>query len=197
MMLPDLMHEVEIGGWKALFIHLLRILESVDEGLLTELDYRSDYSHYCSYVILTCGDHSYREIPSFGRDTIRSFSANCSEMKKMAAHDFENLLQVCSNVGFDHSCIADNIFSAPSLFLMDFFRNRITEWSCNYFSSWLTGMGWENCVFIMTIYWRSWITLPHLLARSFVRLARRHALLLPPGNFVESMMLVCAGKPKP
>jgi hypothetical protein len=71
MMLPDLMHEVEIGGWKSLFIHLLRILESYDEGLLTELDRRSD----CSYAILaasclTCHDLSYREIPSFGRDTI-------------------------------------------------------------------------------------------------------------------------------
>jgi hypothetical protein len=28
-------------------------------------------------------------------DTIRRFAANCSEMKKMAAHDFEDLLQVC------------------------------------------------------------------------------------------------------
>lgn len=36
----------------------------------------------------------YREIPAFGRDAIRRFSANCSEMKKMAARDFENLLQV-------------------------------------------------------------------------------------------------------
>jgi hypothetical protein len=37
----------------------------------------------------------YREIPSFGRDTIRRFAANSSELKKMAAHNFENLLQVC------------------------------------------------------------------------------------------------------
>jgi len=34
------MHEVELGGWKALFIHLIRILESIDEGLVTELDRR-------------------------------------------------------------------------------------------------------------------------------------------------------------
>lgn len=40
MMLPDLMHEVEIGIWKALFIHLLRILESVDGRLLGKLDQR-------------------------------------------------------------------------------------------------------------------------------------------------------------
>lgn len=36
----DLMHEVEIGVWKALLIHLLRILESVNENLLHEFDRR-------------------------------------------------------------------------------------------------------------------------------------------------------------
>jgi hypothetical protein len=40
MMLPDLMHEFEQGVWRSLFIHLLRILESLDEGLLVELDRR-------------------------------------------------------------------------------------------------------------------------------------------------------------
>lgn len=34
------MHEVELGGWKAVFIHLLRILESIDERLLSEVDKR-------------------------------------------------------------------------------------------------------------------------------------------------------------
>lgn len=36
------MHEVELGGWRAIFIHLLRMLESLDEQLLLELDRRSD-----------------------------------------------------------------------------------------------------------------------------------------------------------
>jgi hypothetical protein len=40
MLLPDLMHEVEIGGWRTLLIHLLRILQSLDEKLLAELDRR-------------------------------------------------------------------------------------------------------------------------------------------------------------
>lgn len=35
------MHEIEIGVWKALLIHLLRILESENENLLHELDRRS------------------------------------------------------------------------------------------------------------------------------------------------------------
>lgn len=40
MLLPDLMHEFELGVWRAVFIHLLRILQSVDENLLIELDRR-------------------------------------------------------------------------------------------------------------------------------------------------------------
>ena len=36
----DLMHEVELGVWRALFVHLLRILEAIDESVLHELDRR-------------------------------------------------------------------------------------------------------------------------------------------------------------
>jgi hypothetical protein len=40
MLLPDLMHEIELGIWRAIFIHLLRILESVSADRLMELDRR-------------------------------------------------------------------------------------------------------------------------------------------------------------
>jgi hypothetical protein len=36
----DLMHDFELGDWRALFIHLLRILDAVDANLLLELDRR-------------------------------------------------------------------------------------------------------------------------------------------------------------
>lgn len=39
---------------------------------------------------------SYRAVPTFGRDVIRKFSSNSSEMKQLAARDFEDLLQVHS-----------------------------------------------------------------------------------------------------
>lgn len=39
---------------------------------------------------------SFRQVAPFGRDTIRKFSDNVSEMKKLAARDFEDILQVCS-----------------------------------------------------------------------------------------------------
>ncbi|KIK32395.1 hypothetical protein CY34DRAFT_101573 [Suillus luteus UH-Slu-Lm8-n1] len=84
MLVVDLMHEFELGVWKALFVHLLRILSSARAGdeLLHELDRR------------------YRLTPTFGRDTVRKFALNASEMKKMAARDFEDLLQ-CAIPVFD------------------------------------------------------------------------------------------------
>ena len=52
--------------------------------------------------VSTCWSHcfstkhhlSYRQVPTFGRDTIRCFRRNTSELKQMATRDFEDLLQV-------------------------------------------------------------------------------------------------------
>jgi hypothetical protein len=40
MFVNDLMHEFELGVWRAIFTHLLRILFSVDKALINELDRR-------------------------------------------------------------------------------------------------------------------------------------------------------------
>lgn len=40
MFVVDLMHEVELGMWKHLFIHLLRIIDAEESRLLNLLDYR-------------------------------------------------------------------------------------------------------------------------------------------------------------
>ncbi|KII83957.1 hypothetical protein PLICRDRAFT_46731 [Plicaturopsis crispa FD-325 SS-3] len=75
----DLMHEFELGVFKDVFKHLIRLLYAAVPGgnAVIELNER------------------FRQVPSFGRDTIRRFSNNVSEMKKLAARDFEDLLQ-CS-----------------------------------------------------------------------------------------------------
>lgn len=44
MLVIDLLHEFELGVWKAIFIHLLRMLESLKESKLHELDRRCDLS---------------------------------------------------------------------------------------------------------------------------------------------------------
>ena len=38
ILLPNFMHEVELGSWKVNFIHLLQMLSSVSEEWLMELD---------------------------------------------------------------------------------------------------------------------------------------------------------------
>lgn len=40
MLVVDLLHEFELGVWKAIFTHLLRILESLKKNMLAELDRR-------------------------------------------------------------------------------------------------------------------------------------------------------------
>jgi hypothetical protein len=40
MLVVDVMHEVELGTWRSLFIHLLRLLESAGPTLTHELDRR-------------------------------------------------------------------------------------------------------------------------------------------------------------
>jgi hypothetical protein len=40
ILVVDLMHEIELGVWKAIFIHLLRILDCQGENLKHELDRR-------------------------------------------------------------------------------------------------------------------------------------------------------------
>ncbi|KJA25469.1 hypothetical protein HYPSUDRAFT_94104, partial [Hypholoma sublateritium FD-334 SS-4] len=79
--LVDFMHEFELGVWKKVFIHLLRMLECVP-GATNELDRR------------------FRSIPTFGRDSIRRFSSSVSELKQLGARDYENLLQ-CAIPVFD------------------------------------------------------------------------------------------------
>lgn len=39
-------------------------------------------------------------VPMFGRDTIRKFSSNVSDLTKLAARDFEDLLQVKDSILF-------------------------------------------------------------------------------------------------
>ncbi|KAF8221493.1 hypothetical protein L208DRAFT_1327701 [Tricholoma matsutake] len=44
--------------------------------------------------------YSFQAIPTFGTDTIHHFGTNASEMKKLAAHNYEDLLQ-CAIAAFE------------------------------------------------------------------------------------------------
>ncbi|KAG1770346.1 hypothetical protein EV702DRAFT_1202394 [Suillus placidus] len=78
MLVVDFMHECELGTWKALFTHLIRILYSLPRG---------------DWLVATL-DSRFRLVPTFGNGVIRTFTNNTSEMKRLAARDFEDILQV-------------------------------------------------------------------------------------------------------
>ncbi|TEB23729.1 hypothetical protein FA13DRAFT_1797775 [Coprinellus micaceus] len=84
MLVPDFMHEFELGVWKTLFTHIIRVLwaKTPDGSSVLKLN---DW---------------FRQVLPFGTDTIRRFTTDTSEMKKLAAHDFEDILQ-CSIPVFD------------------------------------------------------------------------------------------------
>ena len=94
MLAVDLLHEFELGVWKALFTHLIRILYAAasDGKLVTELDRRYVNSTFFNDIVFN--GSRFRDIPTFGSSTIRRFASNTSEIKKLAARDFEDLLQV-------------------------------------------------------------------------------------------------------
>lgn len=49
-----------------------------------------------SRVIDIPGLTSFRLMPTFGRTTIRRFVSNMADLKKLAARDYEDALQVCA-----------------------------------------------------------------------------------------------------
>lgn len=75
LFVPDIMHEFDLGVWKAVFVHLIRILHIVGTSAVDELNER------------------YRVSPAFG-STIRAITSNAASMRQLTAHDFEDLLLV-------------------------------------------------------------------------------------------------------
>jgi hypothetical protein len=70
-------------------------------------------------------------MPTFGSSTIRRFATNASEMKKLAARDFEDLLQVRSTIsGMKKKRSSSNFFfSAVSLYLKGCCQSHIIQLS--------------------------------------------------------------------
>jgi hypothetical protein len=95
MFVPDLLHEFELGVWKAVFTHLVRILYAAGSNCIQKLNWRFVFGIcLCDLSFLKFNISRYRRVPTFGRGTIRRFCNNAASMKKLAARDFEDLLQV-------------------------------------------------------------------------------------------------------
>lgn len=102
MYLTDVMHGDELGNWKAALIHLLRVLYALGGDRIQEFNRR-----YASEIKrgrkLSLTLARFRQVPTFGRSTIRRFGKNVSGLKKLAARDYEDILQV-SSPGLNQVC---------------------------------------------------------------------------------------------
>ncbi|KAJ7123863.1 hypothetical protein C8R43DRAFT_899430 [Mycena crocata] len=76
MLVVDLLHEFELGVWKAVFTHLIRVLFAVPGSTL-----------------VPTFNQRFRMVPTFGVDTIRRVTSDASDRKKLAARDYEDYLQ--------------------------------------------------------------------------------------------------------
>ncbi|KAG8703791.1 hypothetical protein FRC08_002631 [Ceratobasidium sp. 394] len=75
MLVPDILHQFEIGVWKDFLVHVVRLLHSRGPAAVAEFNTR------------------FRMVPAYPPDTIRKFSFDVSEMTKFAARDYEDVLQ--------------------------------------------------------------------------------------------------------
>ncbi|KAJ7785097.1 hypothetical protein DFH07DRAFT_683745, partial [Mycena maculata] len=76
MFVADHLHEWSLGVWKATFAHIVRVL----------------YAAVPSGAAVSMLNSRFRQIPSFGRGTVRRFCSDVSAMKKLAGHNYDNLL---------------------------------------------------------------------------------------------------------
>lgn len=68
MFVPDLLHEFELGVWKATFSHLLRILYAAAGDTIQTLNTRwVIYNYVLRFLIMI---NRFRLVPTFGGSTI-------------------------------------------------------------------------------------------------------------------------------
>ena len=95
----DILHEFELGMFKSVFGHLLRLLHAINPidgtNLVAALDARYVCFHLSGLPILDhCLLFRFHQIPSFGKGAICCFPPNVSEVRQCATQHFEDVLQV-------------------------------------------------------------------------------------------------------
>lgn len=112
MLTVDLLHEVELGVWKALLLHLVQMLHACGANTVHEFNEQYELLNW-ELQAPRSTQASFRAVPPFS-DKIRHFEDNVSDMKRLAGHDFEDLLQVRGLSVFGHPDV-HNTSVYPSL----------------------------------------------------------------------------------
>lgn len=95
MFAPDFMHEFELGIWKAIFVHLLRLMVALGADSIQDFDRRYVEKINSTLTIIYMLFKRFQKVAMFGCDVIRRFQVNVSSQKRICARDYEDLLQAC------------------------------------------------------------------------------------------------------
>ncbi|KAI0737908.1 hypothetical protein C8Q80DRAFT_1263018 [Daedaleopsis nitida] len=115
LFVPDFLHEFKLGVWKSIFTHFMRILYAAGGDKIQEFNKR------------------FRQVPTFGRSTIRRFSTNVSDQGKLAARDYEDRLQCFMPVwdallpGIDNRITTDLTFDLCMFLSLGKLRAHVPE----------------------------------------------------------------------
>ena len=120
---------------------IIRILHAAAPhgSLVADLDRRYVNCTVSYQELMNSITTRFRAMPTFGSSTIRLFATNASEMKKLAACDFEDLLQV-SQAWRKKRLISDFFFSAAFQRLKDYCKSHTTQSSGHYYFEQRNGM---------------------------------------------------------
>jgi hypothetical protein len=140
MVVVDLLHEFELGIWKAVFSHLIRILESVDPNLVDELNARYPLLSAFMEVLLI-----------FWKDFVQSLllesqisGALSTTPPRCVVWQHETLRIFCRYVSSKPYLSLSNVCSALSLAGMVFWASHTIHKSSICCICWLTGIRWQS-----------------------------------------------------
>ena len=148
MFVPGQLHEFELGVWKSVFTHLVHILYAIGPHVVPALDlwWASLLNVFILLLILI---KSFRQVPTFN-ETIWRFTNDASSMKKLAARDFEDLLQVVQRPTNSEYWLIGLFTSALFLSLKNYFHAHTMQLSPIYYFLSRLGMPTLNFDFIQS-----------------------------------------------
>jgi hypothetical protein len=93
ILVMDFLHEFELGVWKAILLHLIRILYAHGDSTVTEFNKRLVLNMKRNPSLIL-SNIRFRQIPTFSRSTIRKFRNDVAAMRKLTGRDLKDILVV-------------------------------------------------------------------------------------------------------
>ena len=118
----------------------------------------------------------FKKYPPFGADGICQILSNPSELKRMTAHDFKDLLQVNSPLNHLGLIQSNSLNSVLYQCSMDSSQSLTTPifWTCCL--NWVIGTAWQNFICTLTPAYKFYAMWLHLWAAVLEILYRRHVV---------------------